>query len=167
MKPYGPYRSQTPLWDPLGATLWKTPRVHASRTRPERPKVAQSRPKDSLTPLPVCQKSSRNPVRNLTKFRHVCQMEFWSPMVLKYSISAPFLDALGDEIRWSNENIDFRKIARTLEREHQFSHFFHEIFNKFCLNIASETNSILISRFSLILPPKWHQNDPKLAQKST
>ena len=39
-----PKSSKIGLWDPMGATRSKTPRVDASRGRPGPPKVAQSTP---------------------------------------------------------------------------------------------------------------------------
>ena len=81
-------------------------------------------------------------------------MDFRACLDPKTFIFQIFLDAFGAENQWNNENIDFRKFALTLEREHQFSDSFNEKFMKFRSKTASETSNMLISRFSSILPPK-------------
>ena len=159
--------SQIALWDPLGTTLSKTPFGDASRTRPGFPRIASSRPKDPPNPPQIAPKSIKNHIKKHIKFQDVFQMDFRAYLVPKSLIFCLFLYAFGAENQWNNENIDFQEFALTLQREHRISHFFNDIFMKFRFRIVSETSSILISRFSSILPPKWPQNDPQNGPKST
>ena len=161
-----PKWSQIALWDPLGTTLSKTPFGDASRTRPGFPRIASSRPKDPPNPPQIAPKSIKNHLKKHIKFQDVFQMDFRAYLVPKSFIFCLFLYAFGAENHWNNENIDFREFALTLQREHRISNFFHKIFMKIRFKIASETSSILMSRFSSILPQKWPQNTSKINLKS-
>ena len=73
-----PKWSQIVLWDPLRATLSKTPFGDASRTRPGLPKIASSRPKDPPNPPQIVPKSIKNLIKKQVKFRDVFLMDFWA-----------------------------------------------------------------------------------------
>ena len=130
------------------------------------PKSAKRPPNPSPNRPQIVQKPSKKPDEISTRFSNGI-LSLTYPKIFDFSSLFCFLDALGDENRWSNENIDFREFALPLQREHGIYHVFNENLTKFRFKIASEIRCNLISRFSLILPPKCRQNDLQMTLKST